>query len=928
VDELLPFVIIGLTAGSIYGLAGTGLVLTYKTSGVFNFAYGAIAAVAAFVFYWLWQRQGMDWRIAALLCVVVLGTVMGLALELLTRLLSRVSIEFQIVGMVGLALGIAGGLTLWSSNWAGDSASSSLVFPDYLDTSTFTFGSVNIGYNQLITMVIALLSTITLYFFFRLARSGVAMRAVVDNPDLASIMGTNPVAVRRYAWVIGTIFAAMSGVLLAPTIGLNALLLVLLVVQAFGAAAVGYFSNLPLVYVGGLAIGVASSVSTKYVGTITWLGGLPASLPFIVLFVALLVTPKRLLTLRRTAPAPPPRSTYSAPPRVTIGMAIVVFVLLWFVPNWVGNDLSFWTVGLLSVILFLSLGLLIRESGQVSLCQYAFAAVGAAAFSHFAVDHGIPWLLALLLSGLVAVPVGLLIALPAIRLSGVFLALATLGFGIMLEKLLYLQDIMFGATADGLVGPRPSFAQSDRDYYYLVLVAVALVSIVVVAIARGRLGRLLLGLRDSPVALDTEGASTNTTRVLVFCISAMIAGIYGALYSGFVGRVNGATFPSFASLTIIAIVVLAVGSAPWYALTSAAFLTIIPSYIDIENIQSYLQIFFGVAVIGVGIRATRPPSTPEWLKNVLDRIGGRPRADTSTAAEVGPTTVTAPAPISMPTAVAAANGRRAAAVGGEGRSGLQLEHITVRFGGLVAVDGLAMEAPVGRITGLIGPNGAGKTTTFNAACGLVRAQQGTVVLNGTNITRSNPAARARRGLGRTFQRSELWNSLTVKENVELGRESGLAGRSLLTQLVGAPGQGHSIRTAAADAMALTGVTALADRQAVLLTSGERRLVELARALAGTFDVILLDEPSSGLDHAETQRFGEVLQRVVAERSTGLLLVEHDMALVMDVCEYIYVMDFGRVIFEGTPIAVRESPVVQAAYLGADEVELAVDPATN
>ena len=348
-------------------------------------------------------------------------------------------------------------------------------------------------------------------------------------------MGTNPIAVRRFAWVIGTVFAAMSGVLLAPTIGLNALLLVLLVVQAFGAAAVGYFSNLPLVYIGGLAIGIASSVSTKYVGTISWLGGLPASLPFIVLFVALLVTPKRLLTLRRTPPPPPPRSTYTAPPRVTIGMAIIAFVLLWFIPSWVGNDLSFWTVGLLTVILFLSLGLLIRESGQVSLCQYAFAAVGAAAFSHLAVDHHVPWLLAVLLAGLVTVPVGLFIALPAIRLSGVFLALATLGFGILLEKLLYTQDMMFGATADGLAGPRPSFAQSDKDYYYVVLVAVVIVSIVVVAIVRGRLGRLLLGLRDSPVALDTEGATTNTTRVLVFCISSMIAGIFGALYAGFLG---------------------------------------------------------------------------------------------------------------------------------------------------------------------------------------------------------------------------------------------------------------------------------------------------------------------------------------------------------------------------------------------------------
>ena len=158
VNDLLPFVVIGLTAGSIYGLAGTGLVLTYKTSGVFNFAYGAIAAVAAFVMYWLWQREGVDWRIAAAISVLVLGPLMGLLLELLTRMLARVSTEFQVVGMVGLALGINGALILWSSSW-GDITFGALQFPAYLATDTFTVGDVNIGYDQAITMGIALLAT-------------------------------------------------------------------------------------------------------------------------------------------------------------------------------------------------------------------------------------------------------------------------------------------------------------------------------------------------------------------------------------------------------------------------------------------------------------------------------------------------------------------------------------------------------------------------------------------------------------------------------------------------------------------------------------------------------------------------------------------------------------------------------------------------
>ena len=380
--------------------------------------------------------------------------------------------------------------------------------------------------------------------------------------------------------------------------------------------------------------------------------------------------------------------------------------------------------------------------------------------------------------------------MPAIRLSGVFLALATLGFGIFLEKMLYLQDIMFGATSDGIHGARPSFATSDKDYYYVVLAAAVICSILVVGIVRGRLGRLLLGLRDSPLALDTEGATTNVTRVLVFCISSFLAGIFGALYAGFVGSVNGATFPSFSSLTIIAVVVLAVGGAPWYAVSAAAFFAVIPSYIDVDNIQSYIQIFFGLAVVFVGLRATRPPRFPSWLRNFLDWLGG---ASPGSRARRAPGAYADREPCARAGAPSRRRRRRCpldpVPVGVNGRVrrprrrrhplGLELVEITVRFGGLVAVDSLSLEAPVGRITGLIGPNGAGKTTTFNAACGLVRANHGRVVLHGHDVTRTSPATRARRGLGRTFQRAELWNSLSVDENVALGREAAMGGRSFL-----------------------------------------------------------------------------------------------------------------------------------------------------
>ncbi|MFN2536655.1 MAG: ABC transporter ATP-binding protein [Mycobacteriales bacterium] len=248
--------------------------------------------------------------------------------------------------------------------------------------------------------------------------------------------------------------------------------------------------------------------------------------------------------------------------------------------------------------------------------------------------------------------------------------------------------------------------------------------------------------------------------------------------------------------------------------------------------------------------------------------------------------------------------------------GLSVRDLTVAYGGLVAVAGASLEAPPGRITGLIGPNGAGKTTTFNACSGLVRPAKGAVFLHGEDVTRCGPAERARRGLGRTFQKLELFDRLTVRENVELGREATLVSQRVLGQLFASASEKNEARQAADEAIELCGIGHLSDRPTGSLPTGQRRLVELAMTLAGPFSVLLLDEPSSGLDPAETGRFGEILLQVVAERGTAILLVEHDMALVGEVCEYLYVYDFGKPLLDGPVREVLSSPVVAAAYLGS------------
>jgi ABC-type branched-subunit amino acid transport system ATPase component len=248
---------------------------------------------------------------------------------------------------------------------------------------------------------------------------------------------------------------------------------------------------------------------------------------------------------------------------------------------------------------------------------------------------------------------------------------------------------------------------------------------------------------------------------------------------------------------------------------------------------------------------------------------------------------------------------------------LSVEDLTVRFGGTVAVADLCLTVAPGSITGLLGPNGAGKTTTFNAISGLNRPSRGVIRVAGQDVSGMGPARRARLGLGRTFQRLELYDSLSVRENVRLGREASQSGRSLLRLFAASAAERRETALAAEEALDVCGITDLADRRAGELTLGQRRLVELARALAGPFSLLLLDEPSSGLDHSETVAFGDVLVDAVGRGGRSVLLVEHDMALVMRVCDQLYVMDFGQLIFQGTPDDVMASPLVRAAYLGEE-----------
>lgn len=908
--DLLPFIIAGLTTGSVYALAGSGLVLTYKTSGIFNFGHGALATIAVYVMYYLYVEVGLSLVVSLMISVLGVGLVLGLLMERLARSLTTVPVALQAAATVGLILAAQSGAHLAFG-------SSSLTFPSYMPIGSVEVMGTAISFEQLIIMAIALIATVGIAVFFRKARLGVAMRGVVDDPTLLAMTGVSPIALQRVAWVVGTTFVCLSGVLLAPSVNLDALVLTLLVVQAFGAAAVGRFSSIPMTYVGGLGIGVLAALVTRYVSSSNqYLSGLGQSLPFIVLFIVLIVTPRSKLVDRRFTMARP-HKVWRAPARIQIVAGGLLLVVLLLGPMWFGAHLTSFTIALTYVVLFLSLGLLVKNSNQVSLAHMGFAAIGCVVFSKAYNDWNLPWFAALTAAAVVAVPIGALIALPALRLSGIFLALATFAFGLVLETMFYNSELMFGPSTAGLPMARPHFLgmDTDRGYYYLVLACVTVCTLIIVLIQRTRLGRLLRGLGESSVALETQGASVRVTKLIVFCLASSLAAVAGALYGGNFSSVGGLSFPSFSSLTLLVLMLLMLGGAPWYALMGAFCLIVLPTFLPGgETAHNILTLFFGVSVVLSGLQKGRHPALPVAITEFLDRVGGR---------TPGPDAPIEPA--GADGLVVAENSTDTNEfmnpVAGSQDSGLEVKNLQIKFGGNTAVDDLSLTAPVGRITALIGPNGAGKTTSFNACSGLLKPTAGKVFLKGRDISSLRPFARAQLGIGRTFQRMQLFDSMTVAENVSVGREAALAGGNFLTQIFSKRGDGSQMHDAAADAMRLCGISHLANVQAGLLSVGQRRLVELARTLAGSFDVVLLDEPSSGLDRAETEAFGRVLQRVVRERGIGVLLVEHDMSLVLKICTHIYVLDFGKLIFEGSPTEVVESETVRTAYLGgADEAD--------
>ncbi|MGH8975110.1 MAG: ABC transporter permease subunit, partial [Acidimicrobiia bacterium] len=412
--------------------------------------------------------------------------------------------------------------------------------------------------------------------------------------------GLDSSRITTFSWMLGCSFAALAGVLLGPVLGVDAVLLTLLAIQVFGAAVIGRLTSLPLTYLGAMAIGLAQALSTKLVAGKLSLAGLPTSLPFIILFAVLVLSPKgrfvevvRSTALLRTGGRTGAR-------RFPIPALAVLGAVAFLLPARLnGSQLLTATSTIAFVLVFASLSLLIGTSRQVSLCHAVFVVFGATTLSHLQ-EAGVPYLVALLLAGLILVPVGALLAIPAIRLSGLFLALATFGFGILAQNLLFGTSLVFGSDTLARISRPELFGVSltgDKTFYYFTLIIVVVGVMAVEAVRVTRLGRVLRALADSPIATESLGINPTAARVIVFCVGGFLAAIAGGLLGTLTQVVNPESLGFFQSLVWVTVLVTTGPATLGGAVLAAVMLVAVPAVFTSREVIELQPVFFGAAAI-------------------------------------------------------------------------------------------------------------------------------------------------------------------------------------------------------------------------------------------------------------------------------------------------------------------------------------------
>jgi branched-chain amino acid transport system permease protein len=548
VHEVLTYLVIGIVYGATYAVTASGLVVTYATSGVFNFAHGAIGMMAAFTYWALHGPAGLPSLLAAALVVLVLAPLAGAAIERgLVRGVHGAPLTSTIGVTVGLMLALIGiASVLWDPQTARP-------VPSFFSIADVVrVAGVNVTYDQLTALGVAAVVAVALRLLLFRTRAGLSMRAVVDDPALVALAGRSPARSAQLGWAVGAALAAAGGVLVATqTNTLDIEALTFLVVSAYAAAIFGRLRSVPLTFVGAMVLGIAVSfTSSSYVPqTLNNDLQLAQTMPMVLLFVVLLVLPQGRL---RTHDAIRPAGLRVPSLRATAVAGAALVAVTWVVSGFLTDgQTTLASEGLALALVMLSLVLLTGYAGQVSLCQLTFAGLGA--FAMGKVGGGASPLGLLAAVGL-AGGVGLLVALPAIRLRGLYLALGTLAFASAMDSAFFGDVRVFGLNLALPVGRAPvlwmSFA-TGRSYLVLLAAVFALAGVGVLALRRGRFGRRLVAMNDSPAACATAGISVVRTKLAVFGLSAALAGLAGALYGGVSGLVVNSDFEMLASLALL-----------------------------------------------------------------------------------------------------------------------------------------------------------------------------------------------------------------------------------------------------------------------------------------------------------------------------------------------------------------------------------------
>ncbi len=930
-NALVQLAVLGIATGVLYALSALGVVVVYRSSGVLNLANGAFAMMAGYAMFSLHDSAGWPPAVAAVVAVGVSCLLALLIYFAVMRPLNSASTLSRLVATLAVYLVAQSVIQLIFGPFTK-------VPTAFLPTAAISIGGISIGWDAVITIMIAIAITAALTLVYRYSRFGMATTAVAENPRALAALGHDVGRLRAMNWLVAGLLGGVSGVLIAPITQLTPAGFLPFLVPSLAAAVLGGMRSFPITMVAGMCIGAAEVLCARYVH----IAGVRDALPFVVIIAVLMLRGKSLPG-RDFVSEHLPRVGSGQLRVVPICVAVAAVAVLAYTVFDDSLVLGSTVLGAVALIA-LSQVVITGYAGQLSLAQMSMAGVGALCAAQVSVAWGVPFLLAIVISAVVVIPVGVVVALPALRARGTTLAIVTLGFGVAVSGMILNNNDVNGGVA-GLSVPSPTAFGIDlnpilypRNYLVVVLVALVALCVLVANLRRGRSGRRLLAVRSNERAAAALGINVVAAKLYAFTVAGVIAAVGGVLlaFRNPAVVVSGG-FDVFASISTLAYTVLGGVGYVLGAIVGAGFNTSALPAVAIGNVMGNLDIdnllntWF--PLIGGLLLLAQLIFQPAGIVDAIVHPPRRARsAHPADSLSIPPTAPSAANSLPRPSLVGRLLGTRAsreAALQAEiaqalavasgattPRRGdtLTVRDATVRYGSVTAVDAVSFEVAPGEVLSVIGPNGAGKTSLMDGITGFA-PMRGTVDLGDRRIESWPAYRRARAGLVRSFQTLELLEDMTVLDNLRVAQDRQDL-RSYLIDLI------HPIRgqlsMATTEVIAAFQLGPLLSKVPTELAYGDRRLVAIARAVAGAPSVLLLDEPAAGLSETERTKVGDLIRMIATQWQIPVVLIEHDVALVRRVSDRVVAVDFGVPITTGTPEEVLADPRVVEAYLGHAE----------